>query len=260
MSKRSKLCVAFAAFAALGVASAPSAHAGIVNGGFESGDLTSWSSIGNASVQDATYGVTPAQGTFQALLTTGDSSLSNGAGGTAVGAASLDTFLGLSAGTLEGMGNGGATNGSAIKQTFTASAGDKIAFKWDFLTNDSQGFDFAFFTLTPQAGVTQLADSNSGLLGPSVTVFSHETGYQSTGPITIGVSGTYTIGFGVVNTADTSFNSGVLVDLVTQNGSTGGNGGGGGSSVPLPAAVFVAPLGAFIARSASKRFRKQQTV
>jgi hypothetical protein len=254
MLKQVKFLLAAGALA-LGVTFARPAQAALSNGGFETGDLTSWSSIGNASVQDSTYGVVPPEGKFQGLLTTGDSSLSNGAGGPAVLASQLDTFLGLAAGTLEGMG-GGATNGSAMKQTFSATAGDVISFKWDFLTRDSGGLDFGFFMLQPQIPAPTILATSSNAVNPSLTVFSNETGYQTTGPIVIGVTGTYTISFGVVNTGDTLFNSGLLVDAVTQNGSTGPI--NGGVTVPLPAAAYVAPLGLLLAAMASKRLRKLQ--
>jgi len=250
---RYKLALAVGA-AALSLGISQTSQAALVNGGFETGDFTGWTTIGNASIQDATYGVTPAEGTFQALITTGDSSLSNGAGGTAVSAAALDTFLGLAANTLEATG---AVNGSAFKQTFSATAGDVINFKFDYLTNDP-GFDRSFFLLSPQIGTPTTLATTAALSG-SPTPFSVQTGYLTGGPIVIGVTGTYTLAFGVVNNVDANFNSGLLVDFVTQNGSTGAvTGGGGGSSVPLPAAVFVAPLGAFVAGAARKRFRRQE--
>jgi hypothetical protein len=261
MSKRSKLCVAFAAFAALGVASAPSAHAAIVNGSFETGDFTGWTTTGDATVQMSDFYAPIPNGSNQAVLTT---SVNGSLGAPAsVNIAGLDSFLNLAAGTLEGQS---AQSGSAFKQTFHATAGDTITFKWNMLsTEGAEGFpDFAAYTLVGPGGgnasETTLANAQAattpinGLLGAAT--FANETGYQSAA-FNITTTGNYTLGFGVFNVIDTSFNSALLVDAVS--GATGGN-GGGGSTVPLPAAVFVAPIGAFVARAASKRLRKQQTV
>jgi hypothetical protein len=110
--------------------------------------------------------------------------------------------------------------------------------------------------LTPQvSSPTTLATTISPLI-PSTTVFSAETGYQNGPTITIAAAGTYTLAFGVVNQGDTTLNSGLLVDAVTQNGSTGPI---SGVTVPLPAAAYVAPLGLLLAAVASKRLRKLQT-
>ena len=50
---------------------ATTARADFVNGGFEAGDLTGFTSIGTAAAVTDSVGVTPAAGTFQALLQTG---------------------------------------------------------------------------------------------------------------------------------------------------------------------------------------------
>lgn len=47
-----------------------SVAAGVVNGGFEAGNFTAWSTAGDAGVVTAAIGDAPIQGTYQALLTT----------------------------------------------------------------------------------------------------------------------------------------------------------------------------------------------
>jgi len=41
----------------------------LINGGFETGDLTGWQTIGDASVQTSSFGSGPTQVTYQAVLT-----------------------------------------------------------------------------------------------------------------------------------------------------------------------------------------------
>ncbi|WP_424102805.1 hypothetical protein [Moorena producens] len=42
----------------------------IVNGSFETGDFTEWSTIGDTSIETAAFGSGPTDGDFQALLST----------------------------------------------------------------------------------------------------------------------------------------------------------------------------------------------
>ncbi len=73
--------------------------------GFESGNFTNWTTFGNASIQTASYGTPPTEGNFQALITTGFPAVSDTA---------IESFLGLSAGAIDNLGNGNATEGSAL--------------------------------------------------------------------------------------------------------------------------------------------------
>ena len=108
-------------------AAAP-AGAVTVNGGFESGDLTGWNTVGDVSVRGTILGVTPPEGSFQVLLTT-----RTGAG--AVDIAMTEAAMGLQADTLldifdtAGISSGsGPEQGSAIQQTFSANAGATLTF------------------------------------------------------------------------------------------------------------------------------------
>ncbi|MEW6498431.1 MAG: SdrD B-like domain-containing protein, partial [Cyanobacteriota bacterium] len=47
----------------------------VTNGNFETGNFTSWTTLGNTSIQTSTYGTTPTQGTYQALITNGSGSV-----------------------------------------------------------------------------------------------------------------------------------------------------------------------------------------
>ncbi|MFM6897091.1 MAG: PEP-CTERM sorting domain-containing protein, partial [Microcystis panniformis] len=113
------------------------------------------------------------------------------------------------------------TEGSAIKQTFNANAGDVLSFYWNFLTDEDANNidynDFAFFTLNNT--LYSLADVQSSfLVNPSFSHLAKETGYQLY-TIPILVTGDYTLGFGVVDVdktggGDNTINSALLVDNI----------------------------------------------
>ncbi|MDY6783804.1 MAG: PEP-CTERM sorting domain-containing protein [Cyanobacteriota bacterium] len=182
-----------------------SSYAAIVNGGFETGDFDGWETIGNTSIETAAFGSGPKEGDFQALLRTSSSSDFE-----------LETFLDLPLGSLDTLGNGNATEGSAIKQTFTAKAGQVVNFHWNFLTdeldfdpNPSTFNDFAFVSL---ASLNELGDT-SLTFANSLTEFSNETGFQKFSYI-IPTTGVYTLGIGVTDVGNRIFESGLLVDKV----------------------------------------------
>ncbi|WP_233501841.1 PEP-CTERM sorting domain-containing protein [Acaryochloris thomasi] len=132
----------------------------------------------------------------------------------AVSDTDIESFLGLTSGTIDGLGNGDATEGSAIKQTFSGTTGQTLTFDWNFLTNEStpSSFnDFAFISLFPDGNST-LADTNSRfpLLGNNVS-FNSETGFNAFSFI-LPADGDYTLGLGVVDVGDTVVDSALLVD------------------------------------------------
>lgn len=239
MKSLSVLALGTACSISLGVVAAVQpASAQIVNGGFETGNFTGWTTTGNASIQTSAFGSGPTEGTFEALLSTG---------GFTVPDFSLEAFLGLAPGSLDNLGNGNATSGSAIRQTFLAEAGEILTFDWNFLTNeftDPSNFfnDFSFVSLSV---LSELGDTTSIFMN-SLTPFSQETGFQ-TFSFTIPTTGTYTLGIGATDVADSIVDSGLLVDNVQL------------TSVPEPTSTLgVLALGAFGAGSLLKRKRQQK--
>jgi hypothetical protein len=182
----------------------------IVNGGFETGDFAGWSTLGNASVVDASFQTGPALGQYQALVSSAIGSVDVG---------SLEGALNLGPGSLSGLG---AVQGSAIWQTVTLNQGDLLRFSWDFLTTEdttqsNYNNDFAFYTLTPTSApgaLAALADVNSSALFGSFSQFVFEEGYFQNA-IPIQTSGTYRLGFGVVDVGDSFVESGLLIDGVS---------------------------------------------
>jgi hypothetical protein len=259
--------------AAFGLAAAQAAHAGIVNPSFEeSPDFNGYVIIGNDTIMASDFRV-PADGLLQAVLSTGPQGTTGGPANPAT-AASLESFLGMSSGSLTGLG---ATEGSAIKQTITtATTGDTLTFKYDFATNEKPGVilvngvaqgvavgsfnDFGFLTIN--GVLTKLADTNSTLGPPpaitlggdnaGINSFLSETGYQMF-TLTLGGPGTYTIGFGVADVGDTTTDSVLLVDNL---GLRPGQSGGGGGGVPLPAGMYLMPLGLALAGLYSGKLRR----
>lgn len=218
------------------------ARAGFVNGGFESGFAT-WATTGDASVVTSSVGVAPVEGTRQAFLTTASDNgdFNNFSGTDAVLAAALESFLGVSPGTL-----GTGFEGSAIRQTFTASAGDVLTFRYKFLTTEGAANDFAFVTLSG-FGFAVLADTTAADLGPSSVVLdpifydpgsgdppSRETAWR-TFTYTFAAAGSYTLGIGVADDGDKFNPSAVLVDDVRLADA--------GNAVPAPPAWALLGIG-----------------
>lgn len=88
------------------------------NGDFETGDFSNWITTGQTTVEDFNFGVTSADGNYQAVLETLQDQ-------TTVSASDIETFLELSSGSLTGSE---AIEGSAMKQTIVAFAGDVVSF------------------------------------------------------------------------------------------------------------------------------------
>jgi len=186
---------------------------GLVNGGFEE-DLLGWEAIGDASSQTSDIGESPVAGQKQGMIST-----SNTLGGNIV-VANLETFLGLAAGDINDVTVGTATAGSAMRQVISVSAGMQLTFSYNFLTNeatpDSNYNDFAFFSVVGP-GVQQaslLADTYDGGFAASASVYKESTGYL-TFTYTFTQAGQYTIGFGVSDARDTSYDSALLIDDIS---------------------------------------------
>jgi len=219
------------------IAAVQPASAQLVNGGFETGNFTGWATTGNASIQTSAFGSGPTEGTFEALLSTGDPTVPD---------FSLEVFLGLAPGSLDNLGNGNATAGSAIRQTFLAEAGDILTFDWNFLTNEGTPSFFNDFSFVSLAVLSELGDTTFPIFMNSLTPFNQETGFQ-TFSFTIPTTGTYTLGFGATDVADNVVESGLLVDNVKL------------TPVPEPTSTLgVLAFGAFGGGSLLKRKRQQK--
>jgi hypothetical protein len=122
-------------------------------------------------------------GSYNALITT------NGADNYT----NLTSFVGLDVATIDGLTGGGEIfGGSAVAQTFFASAGTTLSFSWGFTGTPAPVFnDTAFIALNPSNGLQKLADT----LSPSKSgSFSY----------LFPTSDTYSLRFGIVDVGDNS--------------------------------------------------------
>jgi hypothetical protein len=242
-----KFSVVFVAGLAM---SAGPVTAGIVtNGGFEEGDFTGWETIGITSIQTDTFGTGPAGGTYQALMQTA------GDGFGTASVASLELFLGISAGSLASISTGDPISGSAIFQEIQGQAGDILSFSWNFLSSEEgRNNDFAFWALADQQSADQkvelLADTTSfdpDAFG-SPTFFTEETGFYTTSYV-LTSSGTFTLGFGVMDVNDVSVASGLLIDNVSVSRDS--------SAIPEPSSLVVFALAGLVIAGGRLRRRRE---
>lgn len=215
------------------------AEAATINGGFED-DFTGWQAVGDYSRVNSTFGSRPIEGSSQAFLSTAFNEVlvpTQPPQGNAVPAtfitglsSSLEGFLGSSTffgdRSLDSIATAQPLEGSAIKQTFAASAGDVVSFSWNFLTNESVGQaarnDFTYPAFNDFAFATIQSGSNSEVFGLADTVstfnnsstpFFNETGNRTFSYV-IPSTGSYTLGIGVVDVGERTRISGLLVDNV----------------------------------------------
>lgn len=252
-------------FASLAIPNA--ALAAIINGGFEN-SFDNWQTLGDYRVETSAFGSGTVEGNSQAFLSTAYNEVvgvdENGGevlGGSAAPAVyitgiaenSLENFLDVSSFFGEGF-LADAIEGSAIKQTFTAQAGETLSFAWNFLTNESVSYnsnpdfnDFAFATVSnsSQNLFFKLADTTTDFLArDSDSNFFEETGFK-TFSFTLPTDGEYTLGVGVVDVGEPTIISGLLVDQVQAVPETS-------STVNL---LIVGIIGAFSALKHSQKSR-----
>jgi hypothetical protein len=207
----------------------------VADGDFETGELGAWSALGRSGVVTAEQvSLATASGAWQAAVTNGDAGgdvyygnpALPGLSGLPASAADLEAFLGLAGGTLSGLaGPNAAVEGSAIKQTLSVNAGDRLRFHWSFLTNEGSPApdynDLAFVSISTES-TSLLADTLDPDLIDSLSVHAKETGYR-TEEIELTTSGTVTVGFGVVDQGDAGADASLLVDCVELVPGPGGN-------------------------------------
>ncbi len=187
--------------------------ADFLNGSFESGSFSDWSTLGSAVVRqgsvdlgsssDSNARFAPTNGSYFAELTSQDQSLS-----------SIESFLGLSNGSINASFDTEKDNtytvGSAIKQTVYVSAGQKLTFDWKFKTTDYWSYNDSSFVVSGPSSVKLASVSSAGDYG------AQSGGYE----YTFADSGVYIIGIAVFNESDAAANTYLAVDNFKITGST----------------------------------------
>ncbi|GAA5163605.1 PEP-CTERM sorting domain-containing protein [Viridibacterium curvum] len=232
-----------ATLCALMIVGSSSVVAAPANGNF-SGGLTGWEAAGDVAVLGSTAFAQLTTATLGGDDLPAAAGAFNVSGNAAAASGGLESFLGLSAGALDPDAAGFvfASEGSAIRQTVTVSAGDTLSFEWNFLSNEA-GFaaqpDYAFVVIG--GNLIRLADS-AGSLSPSA-VYGGETGTRHFS-YTFTSGGSVVLGFGVVDAVDGSVSSALTLDAVQI------------SPVPEPTAVAMFLAGLGIAGFAARRQKR----
>lgn len=186
----------------------------IVNGGFEnSTQFFGWTEAGLTSIETSAFGIAPTELTHQARLHTGDSGEGN--------LLALATALNVSESDITNF-LPTAFSGSAISQSIIVDNDDILNFDWNFVTTESSTTkqDTAFFTLRRASEAPEfffLANPTPTPTTSAPAPYTTQTGYHTVNPsvpFTFDFAGTYVLGFGVVNSEDANFPSGLLIDNV----------------------------------------------
>jgi hypothetical protein len=192
------------------ITGATSASAQVINGNFSSG-LSFWTAVGDVGVRDGAAFLTTASAAFDDDNTTPGAF--NYSGNEPVASGDLELSLGLAPGALDpnpGAGNF-AFEGSALFQSVTLQAGESVSFTYRFFTNDTAGFDRAFFVL--DGTLTQLA--LGPLTAPASFSYSLETQVATVVSAPVLTAGTYLLGFGVIDGNDFISTSALQIDDVS---------------------------------------------
>ncbi len=184
------------------------------NGSFE--EDGGWFTTGMVStIPPEDFGGDPTHGNFHALLDTDNGAIPSG---------DIETFLGLPPRALDSLAFPSLqlpTEGFAMKTTFSAARGDVLSFDLNFLTTETleaeSSNDFSFVILAIDGVITnllKLRDTHSHLVvAETIADFDFQTGYDTLS-LSLLETGTYSLGFGVLEVGGSELPSGLLVDNV----------------------------------------------
>ncbi|MBA4261983.1 MAG: hypothetical protein C0443_08225 [Comamonadaceae bacterium] len=218
--KTVRTLVAAAALCVVGTAPALAQSSALTNPNFDHG-LASWDAFGDVTVLGSAR---------RAVLSTAsvahdDDGLrpgfNNNSGNAPVDFAFVPNLAGVPLSSLDNPVNGFVTEGSAIRQTFHATAGDfvNVSFDWAFLSMDSVPNDFAFVAVNDT--VVRFADANStgsrfdGTFGDFSVVNWSWT--SNSFRYTASTSGIQSLVLGVVDTGDYNLTSELRVDNIAMH-------------------------------------------
>lgn len=205
----------------------------VVNGGFETGDISSWSTNGNASAvtgfNEQSWLVSPADGYMARVEPISDTR------------SATESFLGLSDGFLTSVNAGvfnASTNYGSIKQSVYLNAFQTVTVYWNYVSQDYAPFnDGVFATMSgpsfQQAQLLAVTADNFGQSSVMVTGSYGSTGWHTVS-FTATAAGTYTLGIGCFNALDP-----VLHPLLFVDNAAGGTSAPGQPVITTAAATNI---------------------
>lgn len=144
-------------------------------------------------------------------------------GATALAPAAVASFLGVPLASITAIAPSPLVEGSALRRTFDVRAGDRLSFRWRFLTSegiqDALSDDFALISLG-SAGVRLLADTFSPRMMAQTGPFFQAATPWETFEYSVQHSGTLTLGLAVIDVRDAHLTSGLLIDSLTISSPT----------------------------------------
>lgn len=175
------------------------------------GGLINWTTTGDVAVQSGSAVLTTAYTTEQDDFPLAAGALNLSGNPTVMAGGDLELFSGLAAGALDLDSLSQATEGSAMKATFTAGAGTMLSFDWQITTRDAAaGADYAFITIN--GALINLASASSATAAATGDYFT-QTGVAHFEYV-FQNGGDYTVTFGVVDVGDYSGTTALHLDNV----------------------------------------------
>jgi len=188
----------------------PMSASALINGSFEDGSL-GWTYDGNVFFSPFPVDGMPTDGGAFVQLNNGFPGGEDVLGGP--NAAEIEAALGIS-----GLLPSNTYEGSYIYQEIYVQAGSTLSFDYNFFTNEDyedELYDIAFVSLGSASGgfINLFADNNDAFLASNVGGYENMTGLTTFSAVS-SVTGTYKLGFGIIDTQDEIVQSAIYLDNV----------------------------------------------